>query len=329
MKPHQNNSKKVVLITGASVGLGLATALFLKSQNKFHLVLTARKESLDRFAEAGLFEDESLWIRPLDVTSSKQRELLMFEVLDTFGRIDFLINNAGVAFRTVAEHVEPDDLLKQMDVNFYSPLSLSRLALPSMRKYRSGHIINISSVSGMMAMPTMGLYSASKFALEGLTESLWHEVRPWNIKVTLVQPGFIKSQAFSKVPWTRRAKIVNDNKACPYHKHYSSMSPFIEKVMNRVWASPETVAKKIFKLMESKNPPLRKPATVDAVLFSLMKRVMPSRLYIWFLHRTLPSVKSWGASLPEESIFSNFLLMPPHLKKVHTSEAVLKYEKFI
>lgn len=307
-KPSENERRPVVLITGASVGLGLAIAKFLIQKNAFHIVLTARSSSLERFAEEGIFESESIWLRPLDVRSAKQREILMREVLQKFDRVDYLINNAGVAYRTVCEHIEPTDLIRQMDINFYAPLSLARLALPSMRKYKKGHIINISSVSGMMAMPTMGLYSASKFALEGLTESLWHEVRPWGVNVTLVQPGFIKSDAFSKVPWTRRAKIVTKTEGCPYHNHYASMAPFIQKIMKIVLARPETVAQKVYKLMLQKNPPLRKAVTADAIVFSLLRRLLPSKIYIWFLHKNLPNLNTWGESEVEESVFANFLI---------------------
>lgn len=319
----RNSSKTerrpVVLITGASVGLGLAIAKFLIEKNQFHIILTARSSSLVRFTEENIFENENIWLRALDVRSAKQREILMREVLQKFDRVDYLINNAGVAYRTVCEHIEPGDLMRQMDINFYAPLSLARLALPSMRKYKKGHVINISSVSGMMAMPTMGLYSASKFALEGLTESLWHEVRPWGVNVTLVQPGFIKSDAFSKVPWTRRAKIVTKAEGCPYHNHYTSMAPFIQKIMKKVLARPETVAEKVYKLMLQKNPPLRKAVTIDAVAFSLLRRLLPSKLYLWFLHRNLPNLKTWGESQVDESVFSNFLIqkesMPFAIKK--------------
>jgi len=303
----KTSSRKIVLLTGASVGLGLAIAKELMQHNKYLLILTARKNSLDRFSEHGITESDHLWIREMDVTNRRQREKVIDEILDTFGQVDFLINNAGVAYRTVVEHIEPFELLRQMSINFYAPLDLVRLILPSMRRKRQGHIINISSVSGMLAMPTMGLYSCSKFALEGLSQSLWYEVRPWNIKVSLIEPGFIKSDAFKKVPWSRKASVVRVKTNCPYHPHYQNMEPFIGRIMGKVFARPETVAKKIYKVMNKKNPPLQVPATLDAYFFSMMKRFVPSRIYNPLLYRLLPNIRKWGDCSIVESDKVNFL----------------------
>ena len=95
-----------------------------------------------------------------------------------------------------------------MDVNFRSPMELTRLVLPGMRAKRAGRIITVSSVGGMMAMPTMAAYSASKFALEGAHEALWYEVRPWGIRVSLVQPGFVHSDGFQKVRYTTQERSL-------------------------------------------------------------------------------------------------------------------------
>lgn len=123
-----------------------------------------------------------------------------------WGGVDVLVNNAGVAYRAVVEHVTEEDRLRQFGVNFLGPMEMVRLCLPSMRKKRAGRIINVSSVSGMMAMPTMGVYCASKFALEGASEALWYEVKPWNIRVTLVQPGFINSDSFQNTRTTPKSR---------------------------------------------------------------------------------------------------------------------------
>jgi short-subunit dehydrogenase len=101
------------------------------------------------------------------------------------------------------EHADIDERHAQHEVNYHGPMELVRLVLPTMREKRRGRIINVSSVSGMVAMPTMASYAASKFALEGATEALWYEVRPFKIRVSLVQPGFIRSSSFQNTRLTR------------------------------------------------------------------------------------------------------------------------------
>jgi short-subunit dehydrogenase len=179
---------KNVLITGASTGLGLATARAFIAAGGYRLLLTARERSMSRFADEGLRETDQVFLREMDVTSAEQRQSVTSEVEERWGGVDILVNNAGIAIRSVVEHVTDEERRTQMDINFLAPMELVRLVLPSMREKRSGRIINISSVGGMMAMPTMAVYSASKFALEGATEALFYEVRPWNIHVSLVQP---------------------------------------------------------------------------------------------------------------------------------------------
>ena len=285
--------KPVVLITGASAGLGLSVAKLLLSQS-YQVILTARASSLPRFETLGIRENESIWIRPLDVTSAVERSRLIEEVNKHLGGVDILINNAGFSYRAVLEHVEKDEYRRQMLTNFEGPMDLCRLVLPSMRKKRSGRIINISSVGGMMAMPTMAPYSASKFALEGATESLWYEVKPWNIFVTLVQPGFINSDSFLKVRYTELAQSSFDNKSDPYHAHYRYMSQFIARFMRLSPTQHSTVAKHILSIMNHSNPPLRAAASFDAHLFSWIRRLLPRRIYHWLLYRLLPGINEWG-----------------------------------
>ncbi len=208
--------RKVVLITGASTGLGLATLKELIQKDEYHIIATARKESLYRFAKEGISEDKNLWIRPLDVLSKSQRDDLLDEIELKLGGVDVLVNNAAYCLRAVVEHVNETERLKQMDTNFRSPMALIRGVLPHMRKKCSGQIINISSVGGMMAMPTMSMYSASKFALEGASEALWYEVKPWDISVTLVEPGFINSDGFIRVRHIRESNRSLSDRNDPY-----------------------------------------------------------------------------------------------------------------
>ena len=147
-----------------------------------------------------------------------------------------------------------------------------------------------------MAMPTMAAYSASKFALEGAHESLWYEVRPWNVRVTLVQPGFVDSDGFQKVRYTAKSDRSEHELAEPYHEHYANMSPFIERLMRMSPATPESVAAVVVKTMKRRRPPLRVPATWDARVFAVLRRILPRSTYHWLLYRMLPNVRMWGPS---------------------------------
>jgi short-subunit dehydrogenase len=286
--------KRVVLITGASTGLGLALVRELVSAGRFHVIASARQSSLGRFVEAGICESENLWIRPLDILLKPARDAIVQEANEVLGGIDVLVNNAGYCLRSVVEQVNETERSRQIDTNFRAPMALIRGVLPQMRKKRSGHIINVSSVGGMMAMPTMSIYSASKFALEGATEALWYEVRPWNIKVCLIQPGFINSDSFKNVKLTRESRKSIQDKNNPYYYHYASMAPFIAKMMKLSPATPETIAKRILKVIDSQKPALRIPVTLDAYFFGLIRKLLPRGLYHALMYYSLPKVFKWG-----------------------------------
>ncbi len=249
---------------------------------------------MSRFAEAGIQPSNRVLLRPLDVTDAEQRRALVAEIEAHCGGVDVLVNNAGIAYRSVVEHVTEEERVEQMGINFRSPMELTRLVLPSMRQKRRGRIVNVSSVGGMMAMPTMSVYSASKFALEGARESLYYEVRPWGINVSLIEPGFIHSSSFQNVHYTNLSRRSEGDPNDPYHKHYEHMAPFIARMMKLSIATPEKVARKIVKTINHPNPPLRVRSTPDAYFFDLLRRFLPRRLYHWILYHSLPGLKEWG-----------------------------------
>lgn len=282
-----------VLITGASAGIGLELAkLLLGSSHR--LVLTARAPSLERFAREGIADGDRVMLLPLDVTIEAERRAAIAAVADRWGGVDVLVNNAGLSYRAVAEHVTEADRLAQLDANFIGPMELVKLVLPHMREQRYGRIINVSSVGGMTAMPTMSIYSASKFALEGASESLWYEMRPFGVGVSLVRPGFINSDGFRKTRFTRQAERALNDPRDPYHAHYANMDELISGLMTLTFYTPQDVAETILDVIESKNPPLWVAGTLDAQLFALLRRALPAGLYHRLLYAGLPRIWRWG-----------------------------------
>lgn len=286
--------REVILITGASTGLGLALAKRLIVSDDNFLVLTARKTSQFRFFDESIFESKNIWLRELDITDHKQISVIINEVNTKLGGVDTLINNAGITDRAVVEESSDSYRQKQLDVNYLAPFELICQVLPLMRQKRSGKIINVSSAGGFMAMPTMSSYSASKFALEGATESLWYEMKPWNIHVTLVIPGFINSEGFSNTTESKLCKKSLKDTKGNYHEHYVGMKNFISRQMGNSNSTNETIALKIVQTIKRKNPPLRIYVTFDALFFFLLRKICPPKIYFHIVYRFLPNIKKWG-----------------------------------
>ena len=285
--------RRVVLVTGASTGIGLELVRILKKKSSYFTVATARKSSLSRFNALGLQESENFIIRPLDVTSGAERERLVREIEAKWNGVDVLVNNAGISYRAVVEHTRFTDENSQFDCNYFGPMRLIRLILPGMRKKRKGHIINVSSAGGSMAMPTMGNYNASKFALEGASEALWYEMRPWGIKVNIIQPGFVRSRAYQNVVYSASSRKSMLDKSDPYHAYYKYMGEFIGSMMERAPATSSKIARRIYKAIERPSHRLRIPSTLDARFFYYFRRLLPRRIYHYILFRSLPKIDDW------------------------------------
>lgn len=294
LRPHRSQAyKPVILITGCSSGIGLALSRLLSTYLEYRLILTSRSSSLHRLREEGFCESDQLWLRPLDVTNPLEIGRLFDEIREKWERVDILVNNAGVSYRAVVEHMDEQSERNQMAVNFHGPMSLIRAVLPAMRKSGRGKIISVSSVSGMLAMPTMSAYSASKYALEGACEALWYEMRPLGINVSIVQPGFVNSRSFERVLFSERSKPEHRSTG-PYADYYRYMEPFVAKMMTQSPSTPEKLARKIFRVIRTQNPPLRIPATPDAIAFYYLRRWIPRRLFHPFLFWCLPKTHKWA-----------------------------------
>ncbi len=283
--------KAVILITGCSSGIGMSLAELLVSQKKYRVVITARDSSV-HILKKKFDENDDVMIRPLDVTNADSRRILLSEVEKKWKGVDILVNNAGIIYRAVIEHMTVGDELNQFQTNYFGPTALIRGVLPYMRSIGRGKIINVSSVSGMLAMPTMASYSASKHALEGMSEALWFEVRPLGINVTLVQPGFVRSKSFKRVQYTRKSDPGHLEGL--YADYYEHMTPFIERLMNLSLTTPKQVAQKILKVIRTENPPLWVPATLDATIFYYLRRFFSRNLLLPILYSFLPKVRQWA-----------------------------------
>lgn len=285
-------SQKVILITGCSSGLGLAVARHLYRATQHRVIITARGPSLKAVQE--LFEqNERAMVRELDVTLSDQIHPLLNEVCNRWGGIDVLINAASICFQSVVEHTDAEAEELQWRTNYLGPMVLTKSILPLMREQRQGHIVNVSSVSGVLSMPTLASYSASKYALESASEALWYEGRPYGIKVTLVQPGFVNSHAFQNVILSDKAKMS----AClrgPHSEFYDSMELFFEKWMRKSFADPDKIARKISRLIEKEQPPLRVNASWTVLLYAALRKVLPGDLFHRVMFKVWPQSRIWG-----------------------------------
>ena len=257
---------KVVLITGCSTGIGRDLAQRL-TQSGHTVVATARKaETLD---------DLSVALKlPLDVTRSQSVNHAVAHTLRQFGRIDVLVNNAGYSMLGALEEVSEEQTQQMFDVNVFGALRMIRAVVPHMRKQRSGRIINISSIAGKLSTPANGTYSATKFALEALSDALQLELTRFGIQVVLVEPGAIKSH-FDNTAQTYARDILL-NTASPYQPLYKQ-SKQLAGDMRKDEPGPEVVSEVIEQAMEAVKP---KGRYLAAIPFS-GRFVMYLRDFIW------------------------------------------------
>jgi NAD(P)-dependent dehydrogenase (short-subunit alcohol dehydrogenase family) len=247
---------KTVLITGASKGIGRATAIRLTAMG--HIVFGTSRTPPS-------VPQEKFELLPLEVHSEESVAACVETVMAKAGRIDVLINNAGVSVLGALEESSLDEVKAVFETNVYGVLRVTNAVLPIMRRQRAGQIINMSSIGGLIGVPFLGVYCASKFALEGYTESLRHEVKALGIQVSLVEPGDIHTDIYE--PDT--AMTFND-----YANARRRFTAIHSKSMAQA-PPPEIVANVISKIVESKSPRLRYVVGKESSAIFL-KRVLPS-----------------------------------------------------
>lgn len=253
---------KTVLITGCSSGFGRGlVSLFLKRD--WNVVATLRRP-------AGQLDGEKsgrLTVLPLDITSAKQRA----EARARLETLDCLVNNAGYGVFGALEATSEEQLRRQMEVNFFGTALLTRELLPLLRASK-GRIINVSSLLGVNGMPLASAYAASKFAVEGLTESLYYELHPHGVQVALVEPGGFRTRFNENLQWGEGSW---DEGSC-YLAQSRGLAALQRRHSQGPGTSPESVIRKIVELAEMRRMPLRVPCGRDMKALNWLKRLIPS-----------------------------------------------------
>jgi len=239
--------KKVWFITGCSTGFGRQLAQEVL-RSGYHAVVTARNTD-DVKDIVGAYPDMAISVK-LDVTKEAEIAAAVEQAIQKFGQIDVLVNNAGIGYFAAIEESEQAEIRRMFEINFFGLANMTNAVLPIMRKQRSGHVVNIASVGGLVGFPGVGFYNATKFAVDGFSEALSKETAHLGIKVTIINPSGFRTD------WAGRSannsKIVIDDYAPSAHANkdtirgYSGNQP----------GDPELAAKAIVKAVEAENPPL-------------------------------------------------------------------------
>ncbi len=246
---------KIYFITGASSGFGQALAETVLKRGD-SAVLTARRADV-LSAVASKYPDSAIAVA-MDVTSREQRDAAVKSALDRFEHIDVLVNNAGQGSLGAMEEFSSAQIRSQMEVNFFGLVELTLALLPSMREQKRGHIVNFSSVGGVVSMGGFSLYCASKFAVEGFSEGLRDEVKPLGIHVTIVEPGAFRTE-FSGSANMRPEKSIDD-----YEPVVEPLRQYLYGNDGKQSGDPRKAALAIIKAVESDAPPLRLMLGADA-----------------------------------------------------------------
>jgi NAD(P)-dependent dehydrogenase (short-subunit alcohol dehydrogenase family) len=253
---------KVVLITGVSSGIGRETALLLaeRGARAFGTVRDFRRNG----------DLPGVELVPMDVTDDASVREGVELVLNKAGKIDVLINSAGYALAGALEETSVEEARQQFDTNFFGVLRVTQAVLPTMRRYRSGRIVNISSALGFLPAPFNGIYGASKYALEGYTETLDHEVRTFGIRAVLVEPVFTKTDIGKK-------KKIAQNVLDAYAEQKERTETAIQQTANR-HDEPRRVAEIIYRAVTDDPPRLHYPVG-EGVMLSRLRRFVPARMF--------------------------------------------------
>lgn len=259
---------KIVLITGASSGLGKAIADHLHTLG-YIVYGTSRKQMIPSAGWTPLV---------MDVTNRESVTKAVATVLEAQGRIDVLINNAGFGLAGPAEFFTEEEMHLQLETNFFGMVRVCQAVLPSMRQKKNGTILNISSIGGIAGLPFQSFYSASKFAVEGFSEALQQEVRPFGIQVVLIEPGDFHTSFTDN-----RQPSSGTHTDGVYSQMFRKTSAIFEKD-ERNGCSPEKMARAVARILRTKSPSFRYPVgKIDQILFVILRHILPGNLYLKIL----------------------------------------------
>ena len=266
-------SGQVVIVTGASSGIGEATARRLARAGAKVVLAARRPDRLEALARALDPTGTGVLAVAGDVTDAADRQNLVDTALAKFGRIDALVNNAGYGTRGPLELVPVDALRKNFETNVFSLIALTQLVLPAMRERGGGCIINIGSVAGRIARPLSSIYDATKHALEALTDGLRGELKPFGVRVTLIRPGFIVTE------FSAAASKASDQ----FTDHAGPYAPFMaefrggQNKLRSVAGVPDDIARLVEQALRSDNPAPRYNGPFHAKVFLFLRWILPRR----------------------------------------------------
>ena len=270
-----------MLITGASAGIGRATALYL-AERGYNVIATSRDASrLDGLHEEAAERGATVTGVELDVNSDGDVSQIMPELIAQHGAIDVLVNNAGFGLWGPVEVLSDAEMKSQFETNFFAAVRMMQSVLPAMIEQRHGTIVNVSSVLGRIGTPFNGAYVSSKFALEGISESLKVEVQPFGVRVALVEPGLFRTNFFDNSV-NGRATVDESLVYAPHIARYN----LNRDAFHWFGGNPVRVAKVVHKVITSPSPNFRYPVGLDARAGMLAARLLPERIYWWTVSKT-------------------------------------------
>ncbi|GGF95498.1 SDR family oxidoreductase [Paenibacillus abyssi] len=283
MKP-----RPIAMITGASSGFGLQTAIAL-AKNGFIVAATMRDtQKRDKLLATAVEADVTDLIHclKLDVTDHEAVRTVVQSIIEAHGTIDVLVNNAGMAVGGFVEDVTMEEWRRQMETNLFGVVAVTQAVLPFMRKRKKGLIINISSLSGRVGFPGYAPYAASKYALEGLSEALRHEMLPHGVKVVLVEPGAYRTEI-----WQKGFDSIPLHPSSPYYEQLSSVLAYSRKAAATA-PDPQEVAETIVRIANHPAPKLRYPMGRGARLSLWSKALLPWRTFERVIAKLLHNKKA-------------------------------------